>query len=609
MHILYKCHPIKLVKPRKRFKKESFNNLSLKEIQNDIEQLLGTKSYNVGGIEYASFNKMMACSNLKAGKEAQAVYNLAESHAVFFRQQITHRGIKSKMREKILQMPQMYGLKPEYVKFHAQDPEPETTLLSQLIDLPKEWYMIQVTAQFVASTYLQYDRHTSHSMHAVHITVLPTGNSSIKPLCITLPKPQTHTSYDVCNEIQEILVTNKGDLTATYANRELYWKMRVKQDNKMKAAVHELEFTWLREWRILFMADLIDNVNVAVDLKLLIDKLIADYKFGDDICTRTRWLLEKISLGACFLTREEIARAVKYVLLDHEKLAENVIFSIYGKLSDIQILRNAKRKTLVLIIDEQIDFLPFESMEILKNNPITRFSSIYVAYALFKQHESTMKHGCKIIKAKDDLGTCIVNPSGDLCKMEKRLALFINYWLPNWKSLYNVKPTESIFEDALVDYDVLMYNGHGSGIQYLPGERIEKLKVRAIVLLFGCNSIKLIPIGGRFPPYGISNQYLIASSPCILGMQWEVTDSDIDKMTTNFISTWIPSSTERSWSRVDIDAWCHGNLRFVKDHQKKTDNVTIEPEMLRAISRSKEACSLYMTAAAIITRGLPIKLE
>lgn len=31
--------------------------------------------------------------------------------------------------------------------------------------------------------------------------------------------------------------------------------------------------------------------------------------------------------------------------------------------------------------------------------------------------------------------------------------------------------------------------------------------------------------------------------------------------------------------------------------------------MLRAVSISKEASSLYMTAAAIVTRGLPIKLE
>lgn len=97
-----------------------------------------------------------------------------------------------------------------------------------------EWYIVQVTAQFEDSLCLQYNKHTYHSMHALHITILPTGNSILKPFCITLPKPQTHTMYDICNEIREILGNNKSDLTATYANKELYWKMRLKQDNKMK---------------------------------------------------------------------------------------------------------------------------------------------------------------------------------------------------------------------------------------------------------------------------------------------------------------------------------------------------------------------------------------
>lgn len=49
-------------------------------------------------------------------------------------------------------------------------------------------------------------------------------------------------------------------------------------------------------------------------------------------------------------------------------------------------------------------------------------------------------------------------------------------------------------------------------------------------------------------------------SPCLLGMLWEVTDVDIDKMTAHFISNWIPSSSERSWTEVDIDSWTSGTL-------------------------------------------------
>jgi hypothetical protein len=74
--------------------------------------------------------------------------------------------------------------------------------------------------------------------------------------------------------------------------------------------------------------------------------------FSTEITTRCRWLLKKISVGACFLTREEIARAVKFLLPKHEKLANNIILSIHGMLSSINELKNAKRKTLVLVIDE-----------------------------------------------------------------------------------------------------------------------------------------------------------------------------------------------------------------------------------------------------------------
>lgn len=43
-------------------------------------------------------------------------------------------------------------------------------------------------------------------------------------------------------------------------------------------------------------------------------------------------------------------------------------------------------------------------------------------------------------------------------------------------------------------------------------------------------------------------------------MLWEITDVDIDKMTADFISNWVPSSAERPWTDVDINNWSSGNL-------------------------------------------------
>lgn len=45
-----------------------------------------------------------------------------------------------------------------------------------------------------------------------------------------------------------------------------------------KTAMHALEHIWLREWRILFMADPINKQNLVTDIVQMIDKLIADYK-------------------------------------------------------------------------------------------------------------------------------------------------------------------------------------------------------------------------------------------------------------------------------------------------------------------------------------------
>ncbi|XP_076242882.1 extra spindle pole bodies like 1, separase isoform X2 [Calliopsis andreniformis] len=561
---------------------------SLRDVQMDVEKFLASARCSVGSVEYANLNKMLAICYLKMDNELKAICHLIESHAVILRQQILHRSMKTEMRKSIFNTQQNHGLKSSYVEFNLDGTIAVHDLKAKLFDLPKEWYMIQITAQYKSPNVCEYKKFASDAIHEMHITILPTGTKEVEPLCITLPKPNSHSVYDICYEIKKIISNNRSELQATYANNELYWKMREKQNTNMKTAIQALEHTWLREWRVLFIADPLDKHDLVENIVKMIDKLIMDYKMSQSISKRSKWLLKKVALAACFLTREEIAQAVKYVLHDHDKLADSIILSIYGKLTCIQELKDAIRKTLVLIIDEYMDYLPFESMEILRSHPITRFPSLHIVYALFKEHESTMKNGCKIIKVKNNMGTCIVNPAGNLTKMEKRMRLFIEYWLPNWKS---------------------WYNGHGSGIQYLSGEQIERLKVKSIVLLFGCSSVKLLAIGGRYPPCGVSNQYLIASSPSVLGMLWEVTDADIDKMTTNFISNWIPSPLNRPWTDVDINTWCAGSLKFLdKNSLTTTQNVPMEPEMLRAVAKSKNICSQYMTAAAIVVRGLPIKL-
>ncbi|XP_014222062.1 separin [Trichogramma pretiosum] len=592
-------------------RKRTRASMTAKKLETQMRQYFSSQEQNLAVVENSSICKMLATTCLASGKELEACCHLIASHASCLRQQILYRNIKSELRLNILQESRVFNLDPKDLDInHLNANTNPKTILPTLRQLPAEWYVLQITAEHEHLTEIKHRIQPAEfmydlkPMHGIHLVVLPTGQNATHPICITLPKPKPVSSYDIRKEIESLLNNNKSDLTAAYNNNEQYWKMRKKQNEQMISAISEVENSWLREWRILFQADYIEHLDLVKDIHNMIDKLIADSSIKE-ISGRTRWLLKKIATGACYLENYEIEKAVKYVLPTQTKFAKNVILSIVAKTKVMEILKTAKRKPLVLILDECLDHISFESLKLLKHQPVTRFPSLHLAYALYKQHKSTIVDGYKIIKVSKNLGTFVVNPSLDLKKMEIRMKLFIDYWLPKWEGLYGIKPDLNFFKNALTNYNVLMYNGHGSGIQFLRGEEIERMRVLASVLLFGCGSIKLLPVGGRLPAYGISNQYLMGCSPCILGMLWEVTDADIDKMTAEFISSWITSAAKRSWSDVNLSAWSKGVIEFKKDQRNEIKH---ENDMLVAVSKSKDICRQYMTSAAIIVRGLPIKL-
>lgn len=98
--------------------------------------------------------------------------------------------------------------------------------------------MVQITAQHDNIIDIRNGDNSQSSMyslkpmHAIHVSVIPTGKNDMDPICITLPKPD-NSVYDVRMEIERILNNNRSDLTTCYSNNDLYWKMRRKQNEQM----------------------------------------------------------------------------------------------------------------------------------------------------------------------------------------------------------------------------------------------------------------------------------------------------------------------------------------------------------------------------------------
>ena len=57
---------------------------------------------------------------------------------------------------------------------------------------------------------------------------------------------------------------------------------------------------------------------------------------------------------------------------------------------------------------------------------------------------------------------------------------------------------------------IFRYAGHGSGSQFLKGDDIQKVNVRAVTFLFGCSSVTSKDMGGRIERAGIWHFYLNA---------------------------------------------------------------------------------------------------
>lgn len=91
-------------------------------------------------------------------------------------------------------------------------------------------------------------------------------------------------------------------------------------------------------------------------------------------------------------------------------------------------------------------------IDVLQDHPVSRMPSLQFTYALYKEHESTIKNGVKTgLDAKN--GAYIIDPEQNLTNMQARLLKFLKYWT-KWDGLAGVAPTSSQFEEML-SHDIL----------------------------------------------------------------------------------------------------------------------------------------------------------
>ena len=95
-------------------------------------------------------------------------------------------------------------------------------------------------------------------------------------------------------------------------------------------------------------------------------------------------------------------------------------------------------------------------------------------------------------------GKYIISRSFGKYSFQKKITfnVFTNFSLPEMRKVFS-------------EMDAYMYMGHGSTLKNFSAQEIEKLNVRAVPLLFGCNSGKLERMGRLMDPIG-NSRYFVA---------------------------------------------------------------------------------------------------
>ena len=95
----------------------------------------------------------------------------------------------------------------------------------------------------------------------------------------------------------------------------------------------------------------------------------------------------------------------------------------------------------------------------------------------------------------------VLNPDKNLAKTQARLEPTLAE-MSIGSGIVGEQPSLPQMRKVFSEMDAYLYIGHGSTLKNFSSQEIEKLNIRAVSLLFGCNSGKLERMGRTTEPIG-----------------------------------------------------------------------------------------------------------
>mmetsp|Transcript_54493 Transcript_54493/g.70036 ORF Transcript_54493/g.70036 Transcript_54493/m.70036 type:complete len:348 (+) Transcript_54493:389-1432(+) len=286
----------------------------------------------------------------------------------------------------------------------------------------------------------------------------------------------------------------------------------------------------------------------------------------------------------------------------------------------------SSRLPLVLVLDEQLQRFPVESMACLASKEVSRIPSlsylILHACIIKQQQQQTSlstSASTSSTSSSSSIATCekvsyIIDPEDNLPRTQATLKPIFTQLHKQfgWEGMIGQIPTEEKFRDMLLTQDLFIYCGHGSGERFLRREIVESLPLNlsstsstttsllsSFAILMGCSSGYLHPYG-EYEPNGYVQALLLSGKTCIVANLWDVTDKDIDKFTEKLLTNLTTSSSISTSSGSTSASEGGTDDKINKNRGAKSLSLIV--------SESRHVCKLLgLSGAAPVCYGVPLK--
>ncbi|EJD40173.1 hypothetical protein AURDEDRAFT_170753 [Auricularia subglabra TFB-10046 SS5] len=421
----------------------------------------------------------------------------------------------------------------------------------------------------------------------------------------------------IIRESNEATARGQGTQGMPKEARVAWWAARNELDQRLKQLLDNIEYCWLGA----FKSVLNDPLALAADV---IETLRGKFEnvFVRNVTTKDQRQISKLSLNPslieCFLTldptcRDEELEDLVFFMLDlyqfngvaiaaHDIDIDQVVVDLRVLLEESAAKIKAARRPgedrhLFLVLDKNVQGLPWESTPVLRGRAVSRIPSI--AFLMDRlQLSRTLTASTPSQRPRKPVvsdralvnplkTTYILNPSGDL----KDTQTTFTPWLQKmdavgWEGVVGRAPAELEMLNALTKRDLVIYFGHGGAEQYVRSHKIRNLPRCAATMLWGCSSGMMRDMG-EFDRCGTPDSYMLSGCPTLVANLWDVTDRDIDRFAQSvFTQLRLDPSRARAWKAEQADG--------------------AEVSVVAAVAKARESCKLkYLTGAAAVVYGIP----